>query len=625
MLDLLPSRPALAATEALDGYLERLALANGLSTATLHQHILQALGGDSTSLAFLMVSPQPDAISTIAELGGVDRAALRAATLMRYDDGLPLHLDGLDPRRQPTYRRIVTQGWFPPHGSQACPVCLAHDGIWRLDWRLPLVTVCRIHNVDLLTECGACHRRFRMRRHSPMRPHVGTKQLCGNPIGRQRHCDCPIATAKPEPAAPTAVIAATTIARALAGQPVEMLGRSCDPRVFLAELRHVATLLLHLLAAATDSEMRVWAGLFDRETAWRTADRRGPRWGISPPRSASLRGRALAEANAILGQSNLAQAGVLLTSWLAPIADVPNGPHGWLINRTTRTATTQQLIAAALAGRHHVGRRLNRMRIEQPLAVSAIPQLVDLELFLEFFDGMLGSYRWTGRLYVSLCLARSVSGVKNWSAAAALLGLPPSMGRRTARAASGRMHATPQAFAASVSRTLAVLPPKRNFREQEARVAQLARDPDSWFDQWRTSVLPARKPAALPYAVTWLWCEVAQGLLDTSPAWNDSPTARLKAGYREFRDRLAPAAQVGLRTLMSMRCRPGEDWRAVLCFDSADVASTAADCVMVGFADCGSASRAGNNSPDALSPFVICRERSQSSSRTSRGSRLSRP
>jgi TniQ len=549
MLDLLPSRPALHAAEALDGYLERLAEANGLSTATLHKLMLKALGADTTALAFLMVRPQPAAIGIVAGFSSVDRAALRAATLMRYGDGLPLHLEGLDPRRRHTYRGLVAQGWFPPHGSQACPMCLARDGIWKLEWRLPIVTVCRIHEVDLLTECVACHRRFRVRRHSPMRPWVGLQQPCGNPTGLQRHCDRPIVAQRARPAAPAAVAAANAVALALAVQRVEMLGRSVDPRMFLAELRHFATMLLHLFAAAGNWATTGWTALIRAETASRTAELRGPRWGISPPKSAALRGCVLAEANAILGQSTLTEAGARLASWLAPIAAVPNGPNNWLINRTTRTATTHKLIAAALSSRHHVGRRLNQTKILQPPAVCAIPQLLDLELFVEYFDGMLGGYQWTGRLYVSLCLARSVTAAQNWSAAAAQLGLDPAIGSRTARAASGRMRATPEAFADSVHRTLSVLPRNRNFRERESRVAALARE-HAWFDRWRTSSTPARRPASLPYAITWMWCEPAQGSLGTSPAWTHSITAQAKSGYRAFRDRLAPAAAAGLRSLV---------------------------------------------------------------------------
>ena len=545
----LPSRPKLGPTEALDGYLERLATANGLSTAYLHKLLLKALGDDATALAFLMVSPQRDALDGIARLGGADGSALRGATLTRYGDGLPLRLDGLDPRRHHTYRRIVMQGWFPPHGSQACPICLARDGIWRLEWRLPIITICRTHEVNLLTECPSCQMRFRMRRYSPMRPRVGPDQICGNPIGGQKHCDQSILTARPNQAADGTLEAAGVVARALAGQRIAMLGQPVDPRLFLAELRHLATLCLHLSSAAnSDRGTADWSRLDEREKVSRTAQLRGPRWGISPPRSAAVRGRALAGAYAILCQPTAAAAGAQLASWLAPIAEVPNGPHCWLVNRTTRTPTTQRLITAALSDRHHVGRQLDQKRAHRTVAVSTIPQLLDMDLFREAFDGVLGGHESTGRLYVSLCLARSVTGVTTWSAAAEQLGLDPELGRRTARAASSRMHSTPEAFADLVTHTLSRLPRDRDFRDRESRVAALARDPRLWFDRWRASVSPARKRAALPYAITWMWCELAQGHLGTSPAWTAPPSARAKAGYREFRDRLAPAAQAGLRT-----------------------------------------------------------------------------
>ena len=54
------------------------------------------------------------------------------------------------------------------------------------------------------------------------------------------------------------------------------------PASFFAELRHVATMLLHLLTAAADREPRM-GGIFQTESSSRTAELRGPRWGISPP------------------------------------------------------------------------------------------------------------------------------------------------------------------------------------------------------------------------------------------------------------------------------------------------------------------------------------------------------
>lgn len=550
MLKLLPSRPALHPDEALDGYLERLAEANGLSTATLYKLMLGALSAAPAALAYLMIKPQCAALKAIADLGGVDSAALTAATLMRYGDGLPLHLEGLDPSRRHTYRSLVAQGWFPPHGSQACPLCLARDGIWRLEWRLPLITVCTVHGVELLTECDACRQRFRMRRHSPMRPVLGPEQLCGNPTGAGRYCDRTLAEHRTPPAAPDALVTANTIALALEGQRTEMLGRVVDPRIFLAELRHVATMLLHILTAAGDFTALGWTTVLKTESASRTAELRNPRWGISPPRSSAVRAYVLAEANAILGEPAVAGAGARLASWLAPISAVANGPSNWLSNRTTRTATTAAVISSAVSGRHHVGRRLNLTGVRQLPPMTAIPQLLDPELFARFFDGMLGSYPWTARLYASLCLARSVSAAPNWSTAAADLALDPAIGHRTARAASGRMLATPGVFADAVHRTLDALPRDRDFRERESRVVSLASHTADWFDRWRMSSTPHRRLTSLPYAITWMWCLPAQGWLGASPAWHSPVPARAKVGYREFCARLTPDAQAGLRSLV---------------------------------------------------------------------------
>jgi len=112
------------------------------------------------------------------------------------------------------------------------------------------------------------------------------------------------------------------------------------------------------------------------------------------------------------------------------------------------------------------------------------------------------------------------------------------------------MRAAPEVFADALHHTLAVLPRHRNFRERESRVVELTRCHGDWFDGWRTSVIPARKIVTLPYAISWMWSESAQGLLAASPAWQGSAPARAKAAYRAFRDRLPPGAQAGLRSLV---------------------------------------------------------------------------
>jgi hypothetical protein len=261
-----------------------------------------------------------------------------------------------------------------------------------------------------------------------------------------------------------------------------MLGRQSDPQTYLAELRHLATLLLHLLSRQETTSFVDWAGDIHVEAVKRTTQRRGPRWGISPPQSARLRGHVLSESHGILSETGLAAAATRLSPWLSLIADTRNGPRGWLINRTTRTPTMEHLVEAAVADRHHVGRRLDRMRGEQALRATAIPQLIDIDIYRDYFGGMLGGYERTGRLYVSLCVVRTVTPTANWSDAAAHIGLDPGIGIRTARAASTRMRVGPATFADAVESARCALPHDRNFRQRESRVRALAQESSSWFE-----------------------------------------------------------------------------------------------------------------------------------------------
>ncbi|MBN3511531.1 TniQ family protein [Mycolicibacterium septicum] len=550
MRGLLPTRLALDGRESLDGFLERLAVANGFSPPHLLRLLTTADHSGSPTAAFLMFKPDRLIVSRVASLSGVDEVSVAHATLLRFGDGLPLYLDGLDPLRRQTFRDVVTQGWFPQLGSQVCPMCLAQDGIWKLEWRLPLVATCPHHGAFLVTHCSGCGRRFRTHRYSPLRPLAGPNQLCANPMGLRNPCRHSVLRHVPVSAPPEVLRTGTILGNALAGETVSMLGRYVNPRLFLAETRHLATLLLHLLSRQDGPQRRDWANLLHAEARARTTNLRGPRWGISPPESAVVRGRVLTEATDILQQTQIEDAAIRLGPWLSLIAEVGNGPSAWLVNRTTRTPTMEQLIHAAVSQRHHVGRRLNNAPGSELRRESAIPQLIDTDIYYACFDDMLGGFEWTGRLYVSLCMIRVVAGVANWSDAACRVGLDPEIGTRTARAASARMRVSPEVFAAAVNAAVHMLPSSRDFREREARVCALTRDADRWFETWRMTTTPHRRPSSSPFAITWMWCEVAQGLLDASPAWAAPPAREIKASYRVFRDRLPEPAQAALRSLV---------------------------------------------------------------------------
>jgi hypothetical protein len=174
----------LAPGEALDGYLERVADANYLTTARLIDMV--RAGSDTT--AYLMLAPTPDTLDRIAQLTGASTRDLQLATLAGYS-GTSLDLDGLDPARQSSFRSVSARGWIPGHGTQICPECLAQDGIWRTTWRLPTTTVCHTHDTYLLATCPGCQRPFRDQRHSPLRV-VGPQTLCGNPLGQGPRKQC---------------------------------------------------------------------------------------------------------------------------------------------------------------------------------------------------------------------------------------------------------------------------------------------------------------------------------------------------------------------------------------------------------------------------------------------------
>lgn len=549
-LSLLPTRVSLGEDEALDSFLERLTQANDLDP----QHIVRVLrrgdGAPHATLAFFMTAPTNTVLARIEKLSGISAERLRNATLMRFDEGRPLYLDALNPLDRHSYRRTVVQGWFPPFGTQLCPLCVAQEGIWRVNWRLPIVAACIHHGTYLITECGGCGQRFRSHRYWPLRPVLGPRQACGNSVALRRPCLRSVLTNAAEPAGGPALDCTEAVHRAMNGQAVSMFGTPADPRTFLAELRNLATLLLHLGARTSAQTAVSWASELRDEARARSNMVRGARWGLSPPHSARVRGAVLGCAYEILMQRDLESGGARLREWLRFVEDEKNGPAVWLINRTKRTPTMQRLIAAAVSDRRDVGRRIDRGNRCRRIQPSAVPQMIDVSIYRQLFTGMLGGYEHTGRLYVSLCMVRAIVSVENWAEAAVKIGLPPDVGSRTSRAARARMRATPENLQRSIDLALDTIPASRDFRALEAWVRVLARYPEHWYPTWRLSTTPARQPDLVLYAVTWMWCEVAFGCLDTSPAWAVPPGHRIKAGYRAFRDRLPTAAQDSLRRLV---------------------------------------------------------------------------
>ncbi len=521
--------------ESVDSWLEHLADANGLTTA----QFLGLARRCGVSTRFLTLAPSPETITRLAALARIDDHQVYAATLAAYD-GTALDLSGLDPHDRHSYRQVAARGWTPAHGTQICPACLADTGAWKTAWRLLLVTACTDHRGVLVAECPSCGRPFRDQRHSHLR-RVGSISVCGNPLGQGplRQCQHHLTTLAAPPAAPTVLATQARIDAALAGETVPVLGQPAKPAAYLADLRHLTTLLLHLAGQPGSHTLAPWVPDLAAVAADRTTVR-GPRWGMRPPDNPHLRGQALASADAILTADNLDTAAGQLTPWTELTPNTNDGPLGWLADRTVMTPTLTRLVMAARAPHQRLSHHLDTPRPDgarMPINLVVIPQVIPHQQYLEHLDVACDSSEATVRLFASLSLARLHPDVKSWAAAAEALNMPGSMGVRCARACSSTMRVTTDEWQARIIRAVEDTR-RRDYRATEAKIEHRL-DMTRWFEEWARQFRPGTHYTSVGYGLTWQWVHVAHAHLDLSPAWcGDRPTAKGRARYRQFEDSL---------------------------------------------------------------------------------------
>lgn len=523
----LPPRP----DESVESWLEHLADANGLTTAQL----LTTIRRTGANTRYLTLAPSPEAIARLAALARVDKKDVYAATLASFD-GTALDLTGLDPADRHSYRQIAARGWTPAHGTQICPACLETTGAWRTTWRLLLVTACTDHGLVLVTECPSCERPFRDQRHSHLR-RVGAATVCGNPLGQGpvKQCQHDLTSLASVPASPAVLATQARNDSALTGEHVMVLGRLVSPAEYLADLRHLTTLLLHLAGQPGADSLAPWVADLALVAADRTSTR-GPRWGIRPPNDPGLRGEALATADAILAADDLDTAATLLTSWIELTPTTNDGPLGWLADRTVMTPTLTRLVMAARAPHRRLSHHLDTPRTDgarMPINLAVIPQVIPHEQYLEHLAGASGSSEATVRLFASLSLARLHPDITSWAAAAEALGMPGPMGVRCARACSATMLVTADEWEARIWRA-GEEAPRRDYRVTEAKIRHRL-GMSRWFDEWARHYRPGTAHASYDLGLTWQWVHVAHAHLDLSPVWRGrKPTAKDRARYRTF-------------------------------------------------------------------------------------------
>ena len=534
----LPVTIAPVAGEALDGYLERLAAANALP----HPVLVQRLSEAGAPTAFLATAPAERLIAHLAALTRLDPVALRCCTLASM---VGIDTDGLDPANKNSWRRVAARGWPPVHGTALCPRCLDDDGIWQLGWRHPWVTTCSAHRLWLIDHCPTCGRRFRSHR-TLLRAVDVAPDRCGNPGGAPgRGCQQPFGELDTM-AAPAAVLfAQRRIDDALQGRPVPVLGDLMEPRDYLRELKSLAVLMLHLAVQPGGEDLAPWAETA-RADSERSAGAGDVRWGLAPPANLQLRGQAIAAADDILCAANLDAGADCLHPWTELTPATNDGQLGWLADHTTMTPLLSRLVMAATATRRRLATVLNRAGGALP--VTAIPQVIPAGVYDRHIAGMLDVTARTGRLFVSLCLARHHLVNLTWAEAAGALGLPQELGTKTARACSADLLVSGADFIATLTRVASQLDPAVDYRTREDAVRRLGRR-RGWYRPWTRLHLPGSHTTSQQYAVTWLWTEYAHGHIDTSPGWQHQPKSHERAHYRSYAGRLDQAATDALTLL----------------------------------------------------------------------------
>lgn len=437
----LPARPELGPDEALDGYLERAASLNDVTSPQLLHALLGPNRGDGGArTTFLMLKPDPALIEVISRWTGARTTALRRATLCRFDGGLPLDLHLLDPHHPMSLRQAAPSQWLPGYGTQLCTACLATDATWKVQWRLPLSTICPYHSRYLAATCCGCHKSFRMQRSSPLRRLPWPDLICDNPTGDHSRCTQPLDEQghPPEPTEPEQETA-RRIRGACDGEAQVVLGRREPARTYLQDLRSLSILLLHLAAKPHCPELAAWT-----TSAARDAQSRGghPRWAIAPPVDAHLRAAVLATADGVLHSDDAHAAAGQLATWLSALPASQEGARAWVEDHTRLTDIVARTVEEALAPRGRVAHLLHKSGVAAP--DSGVFGTLSIEDYRVNFAALLDLPESTGHAYISLCLAREEADVHSWAEAAERLNMPREQGVRLARNASAHLLTSPR-------------------------------------------------------------------------------------------------------------------------------------------------------------------------------------
>ena len=330
-------------------------------------------------------------------------------------------------------RAAVHNAWVWMAGSTFCPECLREDGgAWRLSWRIPWITSCLRHGVNLRGTCAKCR----------AVPGLGNSlhgsaptRVAAAPDGR----NCP----RPEPGG-------QVCGADLSGQPTAPAGSDRRRRAHLMAALTAGTRgCVAGIETTSLQALRAWQSAIGLAVGLGVVDAGG--WGrthrwANPPRDPNLIDTLLKSVEPLITASGAVEAADVLDGWLREAG--VRSPHANTFDRTTQPSAALRPVIDQVLSRHGRAHSLIQRRLvasdglpidQRAWGVDDIPQLVwPCALPAHLRDSTKPDQRIL-RAVVSMILVRMCTDASDWVEAGAALGFPPDKSRNWTRYAfSGR-------------------------------------------------------------------------------------------------------------------------------------------------------------------------------------------
>lgn len=407
--------------EAWHSYLTRVAQHHGSNLTALVDHI--GLRTQSHWPPFHGVLLAADLTDHLAGQLHLDPARITQMHLVHYDQRA-FDLTGLEERagrdRLASVRQVAHQGWVHLAGSRYCPQCLARDGYWRLEWRVPWITTCPRHCAWLQDRCPACAGipGLYNRQHS----NAPTRAAAG--IANPSQCDLPtahgacrfdLATVAPESAPLSALSLSATLRRTIHQDHGTVAGDSYTSLRTLRAWQAGVGLAIALGQIPVDRLVR------------------NHRWG-APPRDPRLVHQLLEAAAPLLDAPSTTIAAERLRGWCRD-AGITSPNRGTFDRATRHAEALQPIIDTALAdvGRAHI--QIARSSHQASTALSVLPWGPDEVPQLVWRCALPPQWQHASkpdqrilRAVAAMILVRMATG-HDWPTTGALLGFPAQKAR----------------------------------------------------------------------------------------------------------------------------------------------------------------------------------------------------